>query len=309
MIFKVKMGIIALLLCSGCNFPKNEATKAKEMERNSFTFNYSLDKPKSVWQLPDELREISGLSFYGDSTLAAIQDEDARIYLLNSSSGKLLSVYDFGKKGDFEGIEIVGTTAWALKSNGELFRVEQFDQARPVVTKYSTPLSDANNAEGLTYYSETNSLLIACKGKPGLKKGEKYEGYKAIYSFGLDELIMDTNPEYLIDLSVIEAFRSQGAIREFYIKTTKKTGLISDALFFEPSGIAIHPQSNYLYVISHTAKLLLVLNREGEILDIQKLNPTLFNQPEGICFSPDGTLYISNEGGKGQGSILKFKGL
>ena len=307
MIFKVKMGIIALLLSSGCNFPRSEGDKPKEMEHNSFTFNYSLDKPESVWQLPAELREISGLSYFGDSTIAAIQDEDARIYLLSSSLGKLLNVYDFGGKGDFEGIKIVGSTAWALKSNGELFRVEQFRQARPMVTKYSTPLSAANNAEGLAYDSETNSLLIACKGKPGLKKGEKYEGFKAIYSFGLDELSLDTKPKYLIDLSVIEEFRSQGAIREFYIKTTKKTGLISDALFFEPSGIAIHPKSKHLFVISHTAKLLLVLNREGEILDIQKLNPTLFNQPEGICFSPDGTLYISNEGGKGQGSILKFK--
>ncbi len=307
MIFKAKMGIIALLLSGGCNFSQNEGTKAKEMKHDSFTFNYSLDNPESVWQLPVELREISGLSFYGDSTLAAIQDENARIYLLSSSSGKLLNVYDFGKKGDFEGIAMVGTTAWALKSNGELFRVEHFEQDRPIVTKYSTPLSDANNAEGLTYDRETNSLLIACKGKPGLKNGDKYEGFKAIYSFGLDNLILDNKPTYLIDLSVIEAFRSQGAIREFYIKTTKKTGLISNALFFEPSGIAIHPQSKYLYVISHTAKLLLVLNREGEILDIQKLNPALFNQPEGICFSPDGTLYISNEGGKGQGTILKFK--
>jgi uncharacterized protein YjiK len=163
--------------------------------------------------------------------------------------------------------------------------------------------------EGLVYDRETNSLLLACKGKPGLKNGEKYEGFKAIYSFGLDELKLNTTPKYLIDLSVIEAFRSQGAIREFYIKATKKTGLISDALFFEPSGIAIHPQTNHLYIISHTAKLLLVLNREAVIVHIQKLNPSLFNQPEGICFSPDGTLFISNEGGKGQGSILKFGAL
>ncbi len=309
MILNIKMGIIALLLCSGCHFPHNEGDKPKEMEHNSFTFNYSLDQPEAVWRLPAELREISGLSYFGDSTIAAIQDEDARIYLLSSTSGKLLDVHEFGKKGDFEGIEMVGTTVWALKSNGDLFSVEHFDQPRSAVTKYTTSLSDANNAEGLTYDSENNSLLIACKGKPGLKNGEKYEGFKAIYSFGLDELRLHTTPKYLIDLSVIEAFRSQGAIREFYIKTSKKTGLISDALFFEPSGIAIHPQSKYLYVISHTAKLLLVLNLEGGILDIQKLNPTLFNQPEGICFSPDGTLYISNEGGKGQGSILKFKAL
>ena len=298
-----------LFLCSGCNFPQREGDKSKEIELDSFTFSYNLEQPEAVWQLPAELREISGLAFSGDSTLAAVQDEDAKIYLLSSSSGKLLNVYTFGKKGDYEGITMVGSTAWAVKSNGELFRVEQFSEARPVVTKYTTPLSAANNVEGLVYDRETNSLLLACKGKPGLKNGEKYEGFKAIYSFGLDELKLNTTPKYLIDLSVIEAFRSQGAIREFYIKATKKTGLISDALFFEPSGIAIHPQTNHLYIISHTAKLLLVLNREAVIVHIQKLNPSLFNQPEGICFSPDGTLFISNEGGKGQGSILKFGAL
>ncbi len=298
-----------LFLCSGCNFPQREGDKSKEIELDSFTFSYNLEQPEAVWQLPAELREISGLAFSGDSTLAAVQDEDAKIYLLSSSSGKLLNVYTFGKKGDYEGITMVGSTAWAVKSNGELFRVEQFSEARPVVTKYTTPLSAANNMEGLVYDRETNSLLLACKGKPGLKNGEKYEGFKAIYSFGLDELKLNTTPKYLIDLSVIEAFRSQGAIREFYIKATKKTGLISDALFFEPSGIAIHPQTNHLYIISHTAKLLLVLNRETVIVHIQKLNPSLFNQPEGICFSPDGTLFISNEGGKGQGSVLKFGAL
>lgn len=303
----IKMGIIALILCSGCNFPRDERDKSKEMELDSFTFTYQLEQAEAVWHLPAELREISGLSYLDDSTLAAIQDEDAKIYLLSSTSGKLLNVYSFGEKGDYEGITMVDSTAWAVKSNGDLFRVEQFSEARPVATKYTTPLSVANNVEGLVYDRETNSLLIACKGKPGLKNGEKYEGFKAIYSFGLDDFKLDTTPKYLLDLSVIEAFRSQGAIREFYIKATKKTRLISDALFFEPSGIAIHPQTNHLYIISHTAKLLLLLNRESEIIHIQRLNPSLFNQPEGICFSPDGILFISNEGGKGNGSVLKFK--
>ncbi len=305
----IKLGIIALFLCSGCNFPRHEGDKSKEMELKSFTFPYQLEQAEAVWHLPAELREISGLAYVNDSTLAAIQDEDAKIYLLSSSSGNLLNVYTFGEKGDYEGVTMVGSTAWAVKSNGDLFRVEQFWQARPVVTKYTTLLSAANNVEGLVYDREANSLLIACKGKPGLKNGEKYEGFKAIYSFGLDKLKLDTTPKYLIDLSVIEAFRSNGTIREFYIKATKKTGLISDALFFEPSGIAIHPLTNHLYIISHTAKLLLVLNRQAEIIHIQRLNPGLFNQPEGICFSPDGTLFISNEGGKGQGSILKFGAL
>jgi uncharacterized protein YjiK len=38
-----------------------------------------------------------------------------------------------------------------------------------------------------------------------------------------------------------------------------------------------------------------------------KLNPKIFRQPEGICFSPDGTMYIASEGDGMEGTLLKFK--
>lgn len=305
MFLYLKTGILILTLFSGCKISRNDLSKV--ISDTPFTFTYRLDKPDTVWHMPAELVEISGLSCFDESHIAAVQDEYARIYLLNTVSGTVVNTYKFGKKGDFEGIAIIDSTAWVLESNGNLYRVENFQHSHPAVTKFATPLTAANNAEGLVYDRETNALLIACKGKPGLKKGEKYEGFKAIYSFRLDNQKLDTTPRYLIDLSVIEEFQRSGAIRDFYIRAAKKAGLISDNLFFEPSGIAIHPHNNHLFVISHTAKLLLVLNREGHIVDIHRLDPRLFNQPEGICFSNDGTLYISNEGGRRFGNIMKFE--
>ena len=307
MMGNTKILLLVLVFLGGCNAGKPKESGQDKAGDNFAAFGYQLDLPDTAWQMPAELREISGLAIFNETTIAAVQDDDARIYLIDKSSGKVLSKHDFGKKGDYEGITMVDSTAWVLKSNGNLYRVENFRKPHPVVTRYKTPLTSANNAEGLAYDPQTHSLLIACKGKPNLEKGEKYKGFKAIYSFDLDELSLSTTPAYLIDLSVIEAFRASGAVREFYIKATKKSGLISDALFFEPSGIAIHPQNNYLYVISHTAKLLLMMSREGDIADIKKLPPKLFNQPEGICFANDGTMYISNEGGKRSASILRFK--
>jgi uncharacterized protein YjiK len=306
MMLNFKILLLILAMFNGCKFSNQ---KEDEITDNSITPDYQLDLPDTIWQLPAELKEISGLTIVSETTIAAVQDEDARIYLFDKSSGKTISAHDFGKKGDYEGITMVDSTVWVLESNGNLYRVENFRQSHPIVTRYKTPLTSANNAEGLAYDSQTHSLLIACKGKPYLQKEEKYKGFKAIYSFDLDELKLRTAPAFLIDLSVIEAFREKGAIREFYIKTTKKSGLISDDIFFEPSGIAIHPQNDHLYVISHTAKLLLVINREGNIVAIKMLEPKLFNQPEGICFTKDGTMYISNEGGKGSASILRLNPL
>ncbi len=305
MLLYLKIGISLLTLFSGCKIPHNDLSRVNSDD--PFNFTYNLDNPDTVWHMPAELVEISGLSCFGESHIATVQDEDARIYLINTVSGKVINSYIFGKKGDFEGIAIIDSTAWVLESNGNLFRVENFQHPHPVVTKFKTPLTADNNAEGLAYDSQTNALLIACKDKPYLKGGEKYEGFKAIYSFGLDEKTLDPTPRFLIDLSVIEEFRANNAIRKFYIRTSKKAGLISDKLFFEPSAIAFNPHNSHLFVISHTAKLLLVLNREGHIVEIHRLNPGLFNQPEGICFSKEGTLYISNEGGKGFGNILKFE--
>ena len=60
-------------------------------------------------------------------------------------------------------------------------------------------------------------------------------------------------------------------------------------------------------MISSVGKLLTIMDREGLILGVQALDPNLFRQPEGICFSPEGDLYISNEGKGGKGYVLKFK--
>ena len=46
------------------------------------------------------------------------------------------------------------------------------------------------------------------------------------------------------------------------------------------------------------------MDRGGKIKALHPLTGSAFEQPEGITFSPSGEMYISNEGGKGQGNIL-----
>lgn len=77
-----------------------------------------------------------------------------------------------------------------------------------------------------------------------------------------------------------------------------------------PSGIAVHPVTGEFYIISAVGNILMVVNRNNEIVHLEKLIPKLYKQPEGICFSPDGkTLYISNEGKQKQANILIFNSI
>ncbi len=43
------------------------------------------------------------------------------------------------------------------------------------------------------------------------------------------------------------------------------------------------------------------------MLTIKQLDKKTFRQPEGICFDPEGNLFISNEGQGGKANILIFK--
>jgi uncharacterized protein YjiK len=76
---------------------------------------------------------------------------------------------------------------------------------------------------------------------------------------------------------------------------------------FQPSGIAINPISGNVFVLASVGNLLIVFSRAGEMLAMIDLKSKYHRKPEGICFSPNGTLYISHEGDGNKGTIMKFE--
>lgn len=268
---------------------------------------YNMGSPDYRYSMPASLEEISGISWTGKETLACIQDENGMVYCFSPEKEKVVSEVKFGKDGDYEDICVVKNTAYVLKSNGHIFRVKNFQKEEMKVKKYKTLLSGKNDAEGMVYDSSRNRLLIACKGSPSIEKGNPYKGYRAVYSFDLETNQLLEKPVYLIDLRKVEGYKDQDNFTQFSSKLAKILGITDPYGNFRPSGIAIHPRTDKIYMISSVGKLLVILDREGYILDVQALDPNLFRQPEGICFSPDGDLYISNEGRGGKGYILKFK--
>ena len=298
-----KIAPIFLLIFISCINPGPEERDGKE----DSDFAYDLENPDYKYKLPSFLEEISGLSYYGKGKIACVQDEKANIYILDLEKEKIINKYDFGEDGDYEDIAIVNKTAYVLKNNGHIYRIEDFKKKDRKIKKYNTPLKEKNDTEGIAFDHLSNGLLIACKGSPSIEKENLYEGYKAVYRFDLEEKEMDTSPIYLVDLERLDSYIDRSAFMNFSVKVAKRLRLVESETSFHPSGIAIHPISSEIFMISSVGKLLIVLSRSGKVKDVRSLDPKIFRQPEGICFSPGGELYISNEGQGGKGYILYFK--
>ena len=215
----------------------------------------------------------------------------------------------FGKKGDYEGVEIMGDDAWILKSNGTLYRVKDFlKHNKPKVIKYNTALSAINNAEGLACAPSDRTFLIACKGYPYVDEEQDNDAkeFKAVYRFDPNTGELDTTPFLLIELDSIKQYKNYNAMTRLGIDLLAFLDASDGDVSFQPSGISIHPQTGNLYVLASVGKALAVFSKKGKMLALIHLKSSVHKQPEGICFAPDGTLYISNEGVDGKGMILKF---
>lgn len=304
---QVKQTIILLILfLFYFTMFSQDSDKYKLFELASYDFPYQLAEPDKSWELPKKLVEISGLSYIDKHRLACVQDEKGNIYIFNLIAGEVELKIDFGDDGDYEGIEIIENDAWVLKSNGTLYKVINFlNDPELTVKKITTALSGKNDAEGLAYDPHNNQLLIACKGHPFVdeKKGKEF---KAVYSFNLKTKLIDLKPFLLIEMDTIKYYKNYNTMTQLGVELLAYFDSSKGDVSFQPSGIAIHPISGNIYILGSVGNLMMVYNRSGVMMAMIKLRSKYFPKPEGICFSPNGTLYISNEGDGDAGTILKF---
>ncbi len=266
-------------------------------------FPYDIDAPAITLEMPTELREISGIGFTADyQQLAAVNDELGVIYFLDKKTGGITLTVPFREAGDYEGVEIVGNDAWAVKSNGTMYRIVNFAQPNPVVEKYKSFLNSDNDVEGLAYDPKNNRLLIGCKGKGFDKEGIPLN--KAIYAFDLATKTVGDTPAFLLTLPNLDDFIVNSGEFDAGEKLERIITAERTEIRFSPSGIAIHPKTGDVYVTSARGNSLLVLDEKGKILHIEHLKKSLHSQPEGICFDSDGTMYIANEGVDGKPGMV-----
>ena len=255
---------------------------------------YDLNNPDHKVFVPYALAEISGLTPLTESIFLCIEDESGKVYTLNIDSVAISSATTFSRPKDFEDLELVNDTIYILESDGDIYEFALNAGDKPDVKHYETPLGRKNDTEGLGYNPYTGRLMIACKGDEDIK-GQKAKG-KAIYEFDIKTKRLIKEPAFEI---------TSGDLKDFF-EANRDFNYEKDRIQFKPSGVAYNPIDGYFYLLASVGKWLIVFDKNGKIKATYTIPPKVLIQPEGICFSPDGTMFISSEGQGEKGQILKF---
>ena len=240
------------------------------------------------WELPDPLDEISAMAWIGDGRVVSVQDEDGVFFIYDMQSSQIEKSVEFGSGGDYEGIAAVGNDVFVLRSDGVIFEISAYQNGKPEIKKHVTAVNrmDGINLEGFVADTGNQRLLLAVKERKGNSRG------KEIFSFDLNRNKVEDEPLFVIDLS-------NEIFREVDEKLKER---------FTPGEIGINPQTGEYYILDGTRPKLLVVDQNGTLKELFMLDPDEFGNPEGLTFSPDGTLYISNEAEDGAAAnILQVK--
>ena len=243
---------------------------------------------KTVWELPPEWREVSGMAMSADGRIFLHGDENGRIGVLDSRTGKMVGAFELGStspKGDFEDIVIVDQDLYLVTASGRLYRTPlppagQTSGSLPY-SVFETRASKWCEIEGLEYDANDRILLLGCK---QMLADEAMAPSLIRWSLDAQQL---SKPEH-IQLAASSEFQLPGLNR------------------FRPSAMRIDPRSKRLVIVSSADSRVVVADRSGAVLASAAI-PKSHKQPEGLVITEAGVVYLSDEGGKGLGSVSVYE--
>lgn len=231
--------------------------------------SYSLSTPDKTWGLKSSLVEVSGLAWC-DGLIYMVADEKGTIHSFDPKDGSQKSEFKMAGKGDFEGIECAEGQLYLLRSDSKIYSASLSNFSEDEVRKSDLKISKKRNLEGMGYHPKTRQLLLSSK------EFDKKSPRK-LYGVNIDEL--EKQEDDLFEFP-----------KDFY-----------------PAAVAVHPLTQEIFITSHPKHQLLILDQNFKQKMLISLPSLIFPQPEGICFDPDGNLYIANEGRAGRAFIHFFK--
>jgi hypothetical protein len=236
--------------------------------------------------LKDEVKEISGMVFLNDGQkMASVNDEEPKIFIIDYANKDTTTSFTFGEKGgDFEDIVMDEKYYYVLESRGRIYKVPKQKSAGDSVVVFKMDIKNAD-FEAMYLDSAKKRIVMLCKSCPDLENSKM----KPAYAFDLTTNQFSSEPVFTLDVAKVRKL------------------LKSPNFGARPSAAAIHPILKKIFIVcSQDGKGLLICNLEGNIEQAIYLDESLYPQPEGITFSPNGDLYISNEGLYQPGSIIRY---
>ncbi len=253
-------------------------------------------------ELPAELAEISGIAFTPDGRLFAHGDEEATLWELDLRSGQprkhfsvAAAVDQASEKrnndapagivnGDFEDLAIVGERFFLITSAGRLYEFQEGgDGERVPHTVVRTGLDGRCELEGMSYEAKSSGLLLLCK--QNLPKKSAPEQI-LIYSWSIDDEHLSPEPRVQVEYPT---FGGDGGSKRF-----------------NGSAMAFVPGTETLMLVAGPQRAFAEITTDGAIATAGSLDPTLHRQPEGLAFSPDGTLLIADEAVGGEATLTGY---
>ncbi|MGV3638290.1 MAG: SdiA-regulated domain-containing protein [Flavobacteriales bacterium] len=259
---------------------------------------YDLRKPAQVFVLPTLLTEVSALTDVDDSTVACVHDESASVYFLSLRTGRIMDSVAFAGPADMEGLTRVGTEFFALRSDGLIYRLG--DRSSRLAVRDTFRLAIPNkNIEGLGFDERTGLVLVSPK---DFIKGSK-EGNDERVIHAIDPQATMKAPRVILRLSLEDLERQAAAQGIIIPKEKKGNGQEKSTLKLRYSSVAVHPSTSHYYLLSAVDRSLLVVDRQGKLIDLVTLDAKLLPKPEGITFMANGDMWLSSEG-KGRTPVL-----
>jgi uncharacterized protein YjiK len=233
--------------------------------------------PERQSELPTGLAEISGLAFTPDGRLLAHDDEQATVWQIDPVSGapvKRFGITDGGGvlRADFEDIQVLGDRVYLVTSAGELVAAREAPDGETTPALLRTRgLGGACEVEGMTWDQSSRSLLLLCKNTAG----KRWKGQVVILAVSPDSGRFEPEPRLIIPEREIQ--RLTGVKR------------------FQGSAIARHPTLGTYFMVAGPQRTVVEVDSTGKVLAGGRLSAQRHRQPEGIAFTQDQTLLISDE--------------
>ena len=239
------------------------------------------------WELPDALREVSGLAATTDGRVFAHADERAVILELDVRRQRVAKSFAMGRKGapgDFEGLAVAGGRFWLVTSDGILYESGEGANGMDVSFRtYDTGVGTQCEVEGLAYDPSAATLLLACK-EPRVRA---LRGMVVVFAWSIAR----------------RALVDRNGVRVRADSLARRAGVSA----FHPSGMERDPVTGHWLLLAARQRVVAEITAAGRIVAVAALARQGHRQPEGIAIASDRTLLIADEGAGRRGTLTMYR--